>query len=286
MNFSRILHDSSAAKRALSKLNTTAQNLKMAYANLTEPSEEIITGNFFGISRCNKALSDVKTLSFIIKDQKTLSEVEDNLNQVLNMIKSNLNSIAIELEPADYETDLRNIIQILNDRNIPILNQQHFIFPKGEQIIIGTTMDCGEKKVVFTTVYTDTNFEKFLNLLDDQVNLENYNFGIPLLNNNITKTLDSLIDTNSNRRIDSLIKNSTVFDNFIKSSVNDRVDISKTFQILTNYFSDKLEKSYLYESDLLFKFKSNLTDREIKSISNILKLSNNDRYKFMALLKE
>ena len=286
MNFSRILHDSSAAKRALSKLNTTAQNLKMAYANLTEPSEEIITGNFFGISRCNKALSDVKTLSFIIKDQKTLSEVEDNLNQVLNMIKSNLNSIAIELEPADYETDLRNIIQILNDRNIPILNQQHFIFPKGEQIIIGTTMDCGEKKVVFTTVYTDTNFEKFLNLLDDQVNLENYNFGIPLLNNNITKTLDSLIDTNSNRRIDSLIKNSTVFDNFIKSSVNDRVDISKTFQILTNYFSDKLEKSYLYESDLLFKFKSNLTDREIKSISNILKLSNNDRYKFMALLKD
>lgn len=285
MNFSKILCNTSTAKGAFKKLSKLAKALQDAYANLTEPSEEIITGNYFGIIKCNQILSDLKTLNYISKDQKKYLEIKADVKKTLNSIKSNLNTIALELQPKEYITDLDNIIQILNDRNIQLIKKDHFIFPKGNQIIIGTTMDCGEKQIVFTTVYSDSNLEKYLNILQQPIELGNYNFGL-LLNNNSEDALDVLLKNEQSLKIDNLIKNSSVFDNYIKASVNDRINIKKAFNLLTDHFKDKLEKSYLYNTDLLFKFKSNLTDKEVNEITSILKLKNNDKYKFVALLKE
>ena len=106
MNFSKILCNTSTAKGAFKKLSKLAKALQDAYANLTEPSEEIITGNYFGIIKCNQILSDLKTLNYISKDQKKYLEIKADVKKTLNSIKSNLNTIALELQPKEYITDL------------------------------------------------------------------------------------------------------------------------------------------------------------------------------------
>ena len=284
MNFSRLLYDPEAANRALDKLYSTAISLKSVYSNLKESSEESITNNFLGIIKCNQILSDTRTLTPIAKNSKKCAEIEKSALDTIGVIKSNLSLIAQDLEPEEFLNDLSSIFQILNENNIQIQDKNHFILPKSGSIIIGTTMDCGDKSIVFTTEYTDSDIKKYLNLFNDPIRLENYNYGI-LLDNNLDSTLNNLLNNNV-VNLDQIIKNSTIFDNFIKSSVNEKVDVNDAFHTLTNYFSTNLEKSYQHNKDLLFKFKSNLNGKEINKISNILKLRNNDKYKFMALLKE
>lgn len=284
MNFSKLIYDSEAAAMALDKLSKNASSLNSIYSNLKDASEESITNNFCGIIKCNQILSDMRTLASITKNSEKCSEIEALISKALNSITSNLNDIALELEPEEYSLDLSNIFQILNDNNLQVFDKNHFIFPKSNSIVIGTTMDCGEKKIVFTTVYTDSNLYKYLNLLTTPVHLENYDYGVQL-DNNLEEILNNLINKSS-KKIDQLIKDSTVFDNYIKSSVADGVNTEKAFKFLTEYFSPILEQSHLQKNTFLFKFQSKLNSKNINNIINILKLKNNDKYKFMALLKE
>lgn len=285
MNFSKILYNPDATAVALKKLGASAVNLYSSYSSYSDKSENSITENYVGIAKCNQLFSDLKTISCVSKDTKRCSEISSLIKKTLNAIKSNLNNIALELEPEDYKKDVALIIKILNDKQFVVQDENHFIFPKENQIIIGTTIQYNNKYLTFSTVYTDSDLNKYLNIQDEPVLLEYFIPDIPV-ENDLEELASKLTSNNFSTKLDNLIKNSSVFDNFIKSSVNDRVNIKKAFKVLTNYFSNNLEKSYLYGPDLLFKFKSNLSDKNVIEISKILKLNSNDKYKFMALLKE
>lgn len=285
MNFSKIIHNQDATASALKKLGVSAINLFSVYSKYKDKSESSITANYVGIAKCNQLFSDLKTISCVSKDTKRCNEIGSLLKKTLSQIKSNLNTIALELEPEDYKKDVALIIKILNDKQFMIQDKNHFIFPKENQIIIGTTIQYNNKYLTFSTVYTDSDSNKYLNIQDKPVLLEYFVPDI-LVENDLEDLTNRLTSNNFSTKLDNLIKDSCVFDNFIKSSVNDRVNIKNAYNALRSYFSNNLEKSHLYGPDLLFKFKSNLSDKQIIEISKILKLNNNDRYKFMALLKE
>lgn len=283
MYLNKLINNPELIEVSFKKLEASSKVFSSTYKNKIEISEENIMENYKGLLKYSRLISNLKTLSSLNKKLR-LEKIVASLDEGLFNISENLDYIAKSLEPEDYKENLNYIKNYLNCKNFNIGQIVDFIYPYDDKIIIGTSILINDKFLVFTSVYSSEGQAQYLNYLSDCFP-GNYDLGIEI-KDDYDRVLDSYLLNKPLDRIDTLIKNSEIFNNFIKASVIDKVDTKKAFNAITNYFKDYLDKSYLYNTDMFLRFKNNLKDANIKTIAKILKLKNNDTYKLIALQKE
>ena len=283
MYLNKLISNPELIKVSFKKLETSSKVFSSIYKNKIEISEENIMENYKGLLKYSRLVSNLKTLSSLNKKLK-FEKIVASLDEGLFNISENLDYIAKSLEPEDYKENLDYIKNYLKRKNFNIGQIIDFIYPYDDKIIIGTSILINDRFLVFTSIYSCEGQTQYLNYLSDCFP-GSYDLGIEI-KDDYDKVLDSYLLNKPLDRIDTLIKNSEIFNNFIKASVVDKVDTKKAFNAIIDYFKDYLDKSYLYNTDMFLRFKNNLKDADIKTIAKILKLKNNDTYKLIALQKE
>mgnify|MGYP004644843079 CR=1 FL=1 len=283
MYLNKLINNPELIKVSFKKLETSSKVFSSIYKNKIEISEENIMENYKGLLKYSRLVSNLKTLSSLNKKLK-FEKIVASLDEGLFNISENLDYIAKSLEPEDYKENLDYIKNYLKRKNFNIGQIIDFIYPYDDKIIIGTSILINDRFLVFTSIYSCEGQTQYLNYLSDCFP-GSYDLGIEI-KDDYDKVLDSYLLNKPLDRIDTLIKNSEIFNNFIKASVVDKVDTKKAFNAIVDYFKDYLDKSYLYNTDMFLRFKNNLKDADIKTIAKILKLKNNDTYKLIALQKE
>lgn len=283
MYLNKLINNPELIKVSFKKLETSSKVFSSIYKNKIEISEENIMENYKGLLKYSRLVSNLKTLSSLNKKLK-FEKIVASLDEGLFNISENLDYIAKSLEPEDYKENLDYIKNYLKRKNFNIGQIIDFIYPYDDKIIIGTSILINDRFLVFTSIYSCEGQTQYLNYLSDYFP-GSYDLGIEI-KDDYDKVLDSYLLNKPLDRIDTLIKNSEIFNNFIKASVVDKADTKKAFNAIIDYFKDYLDKSYLYNTDMFLRFKNNLKDADIKTIAKILKLKNNDTYKLIALQKE
>jgi len=282
MNFSKIINNPELITGVVSYLRSNSNSVKKMYSNYTEPTEEDITNNYVGINKCLNILENLKSLESLAKCQFT--EIRNDLDFTLNAIKANLNSIAETLKPESYKKDCNKILKYLGFRNLNPTDSYSIIYPMKDKVALSTVFSVCNRNLVFSTIYSDKDSSNYINYDVKECLPGYFDLGTKIIDN-YNSVLDSYIYNKPLDRIEDLIKKSEVFDNFIKSSVRERCNIKQVQKVISSYFNDCLSTSYIHNTEILFKF-TKVDDRKAKEIAKILKLNNNDTYKFFALQKE
>lgn len=276
MNFNKVIFSNNLIQEYKHDLMLNSKSMLDKYKNLNSPTETSVTANYIGLTKCYQILSNIKFLKDISTED--FAKVQSNVSDIISCISGNLNIISENLKTRKYKKDIELLSSKLKANKL-----YNTIYPIGSKIALATVFNYNKKFMVFTTCYGDNLITKYINIVDSDIIPGSYDLGQQV------DDLNSFILNQNNedygKTLDKLIKNSEVFDTFIKSSLNSGINAKKAIEIFKKYYGNKLNNILSFNGSLLLKFNKN-AESDISNISKSLKLNNNDTYKFLATLKE
>ena len=251
-----------------------------SYKNL-EDMEEKITSYFLFLDKCYMGLQEMKivesgynSFSKAIPDSvfQMITSVRKLYQNSINEINNKLSEIAEALRPESYKKDEIEIEKVINNKPL-----KRGIFPREDSIIIYTVFPKDDRYLIFSTLFNANECRKYFNCLNSSYVLPGkYSLGKEIF----------MVSEIMNNKPESIILYSKLLDkNKIQVKVKEGIKIEGARKIILSNFSNMNIKSEVQDDFIILEFPK-LREIEIKEISRILNLSNNDKYLMLSMQGE
>lgn len=257
---------------------------------ILEETEACITYNYLSVIKTAHLLNKVELYKSFVKDPSLdWDSLIISLVQLEDSFFNNLAYIAKNLELDCFNETLNLILSNLDARGYSIDKSSIFkyIYPIQDKLVIAAVIQLNVGHLLYTCTFNNNEVEEKLDCLEDFSNTLSYfsNKG-KLIDSNIEELIDLYLDKNLYSNLDNLIQKSEVFDTFIKASISDNLNIYTVNNFITKALKKFINSSNIYNNHIILKLRTNLQDKDLNYIANVLHLQDNDLYKLIALQKE
>lgn len=284
------LNDAKEATTYLKKMYALSATYLDKYKKVTGDTENKITENFLGIDQCYLKIHNLNILKFSYKSYNTdekskpfisfnniLERTRENFNKCLNLVIQNLSKLAEALKPDSFKEDEKIIESLISSKE-----KISYIYPEEGNIILSTIYNLGDKKLIFSTEYSEKSSAKYLNVLAEDCIPGKYNIGKEI-QDSIEEEVNFLLYSKDSFK--DLILYSNFESPFIKIILKDNLNIKNICNSLTDYFKAVLKSSRIVNGNILLAF-NNLKKKDFYMVSSVLKLKPNDIHNFLSTIEE
>lgn len=261
------------------KMELSVSRLESEYKAISsiKDLESKITSSYLLLDRCYMGIQEVKLFQSFLKGARMnlLSSVKKSHNQILSKLLSSLEEISEEVKPESYTKDLEKISKLINE--VPL---RTLIFPKEDAIIIYSIFPKDKNYLIFSTLYTENNSEKFLSISNvDKVLPGKYLMGDKV------EDIEEFFKPR-NLLLSNVLKEANVLPkNKVRAKVKEGVNLMKAKSLLCNTLQSYIKEAILLDDNIIVSF-NKLRDNEVKLVANTLKLSSNDKYLMLSMQGE
>lgn len=257
---------------------------EISLMNKNEDYEERITANYLFLDKCYMGLQEAKVIESCYRTlsatmpkhiQQTLSSVKNLYQSSINEVLSKLSEICEKLCPDSYKNDINEIGNLLDSEP-----SKSCIFPKNDSIIIYTVFPYKKKNIIFSTVYRKNEIKKY-------VGQSSTNFVLPgkfQLGREIQNLEDVLRDENAELN-KIIIQSSVLTKNRVLLKIREGFSIESAKAILKAVLASFTDSILSIDDSVIVQF-NKLSESNIKEISKMLCLSNNDKYLMLSMQGE
>lgn len=261
------------------KMELSVSRLESEYKAISsiKDLESKITSSYLLLDRCYMGIQEVKLFQSFLKGARMnlLSSVKRSHNQILSKLLSSLEEISEEVKPESYTKDLEKISKLINE--VPLRTS---IFPKEDAIVIYSIFPRDKNYLIFSTLYTENNSEKFLSISNvDKVLPGKYLMGDKV------EDIEEFFKPR-NLPLSNVLKEANVLPkNKVRAKVKEGVNLMKAKSLLCNTLQSYIKEAILLDDNIIVSF-NKLRDNEVKLVANTLKLSSNDKYLMLSMQGE
>lgn len=261
------------------KMELSVSRLESEYKAISsiKDLESKITSSYLLLDRCYMGIQEVKLFQSFLKGARMnlLSSVKKSHNQILSKLLSSLEEISEEVKPESYTKDLEKISKLINE--VPLRTS---IFPKEDAIVIYSIFPKDKDYLIFSTLYTENNSEKFLSISNvDKVLPGKYLMGDKV------EDIEEFFKPR-NLPLSNVLKEANVLPkNKVRAKVKEGVNLMKAKSLLCNTLQSYIKEAILLDDNIIVSF-NKLRDNEVKLVANTLKLSSNDKYLMLSMQGE